>query len=601
MHRYLRHTFAAGRRLEDVAVFICLAAVALFPSLEVVARFFETGIHSSTDYVQHLVIWITFLGGMIASRENNHLGLTVALEYVPKPARTRIETATHLLAAGVSTVLAWSAYSFVDLAFLPGMKVGIFPQRWVMTILPIGFGIIALRFVLHTPGKTGNRLIASAGIPLAILLALAFKNNPEYLVWPGAILLIASAVFGTPVFVVLGGLAAVLFFASEGTTVVIPNEAYTMLTGPAIPAIPLFTLAGFILSESKAGERLVRLFRALFGFLPGGLAIMTILICTFFTSLTGASGVTILAVGGVLSYILMKHGYSKGFTTGLLTVNGIGSIFPPSLPVIMYGVIAQVNIKHLFVAGLLPGSVMVLALAAVAFLVALRSGIPHTPFEWKEARGALRGAFWEILIPVVILASFLGGLTTLVETAAVTVLYVLIIEVVIRRDLKFRDLPGTFLKSVPIMGGVLIILSVAKGFSYYIVDQQVPMALAEWMQSAVGSKYVFLILLNIALLVTGCFMDVFSAIVVVVPLILPLAESYGIHPVHLGVIFLANLEVGYLTPPVGINLFLASYRFGVPLSKVYRHVMPFVAIMLGSVLVITYLPFISLFLVRLLW
>jgi tripartite ATP-independent transporter DctM subunit len=366
-----------------------------------------------------------------------------------------------------------------------------------------------------------------------------------------------------------------------------------MISGPAVPAIPLFTLVGFMLSAGKAGERLVRLFRALFGWLPGGLAIVSILICTFFTSFTGASGVTILALGAILAFILTNNGYEKRFSHGLLTVNGIGTLFPPSLAIIMYGAVAQISIRDMFIGGVVPGAVMVLALVCLGIVYALRRGIPRVRFDVREALPALRESAWEILLPALILVLFFGGITTLVETGAVAVVYVLVIELAVHRDVRLRDLPGVLLRAIPVMGGVLLILAVAKALSYYVVDAEVPIRLTEWLQSYVRSKYVFLILLNLALLVTGCFMDVFSAIMVVVPLILPLGAAYGIDPVHLGIIFLANLQLGYLTPPVGLNLFLASYRFEQPLTRIYRNVVPFLVVMLLSVLLITYVPVFS--------
>jgi tripartite ATP-independent transporter DctM subunit len=337
----------------------------------------------------------------------------------------------------------------------------------------------------------------------------------------------------------------------------------------------------------------VQLFRVYFGWLPGGLAIATILICTFFTALTGASGVTILALGGLLSFILIENKYKSGFTTGLLTVNGIGTLFPPSLPLIMYGVVAQINIKKMFIGGLLPGTLMILVLVIYVIITAKKEGIRSVPLNIHELFPVVKSCIGEIFLPFVIIIFYFKGITTLVETGAITVVYVLLITMVFNRDIKFRKLPAVFLKSIPIIGGVLTVLAVAKGLSYFIVDAEVPMILTEWMQRFIHSKYLFLLILNIILLIIGCFMDVFSAIMVIVPLIIPLGDAYGIHPVHLGVIFLANLEVGYLTPPIGINLFLSSYRFNKPLVKIYKYIIPFLVVMILSVLIITYVPWIT--------
>jgi C4-dicarboxylate transporter DctM subunit len=367
-----------------------------------------------------------------------------------------------------------------------------------------------------------------------------------------------------------------------------------LLTESSIPAIPLFTFTGFILSESKAGERLVRLFKAFFAWFPGGLAIMAILVCTFFTTFTGASGVTILVVGGLLSYVLIEGNYNPKFSTGLLTATGsIGLLFPPSLPVIIYGVTAQISIKDMFIGGIAPGILLVLAMVGFGVWHALKNKIPRQRFTMKETFPAIKDSFWEILLPVIVVVGYFGGITTLVESGAIAVIYALIVEVFIHRDLKVRELPQVLLKCMPIMGGVLAILAMAKGLSYYVVDAEIPMQLTAWVQHSISSKYVFLFLLNIALLITGCFMDIFSAILVVVPLIIPLGNLFGIHPVHLGIIFLANMELGYLTPPLGLNLFLASYRFNEPMGKIVKDVFPFLIIQLIAVLLITYVPLLS--------
>ena len=411
---------------------------------------------------------------------------------------------------------------------------------------------------------------------------------------PIILIVIIGAITGVPIFIVLGGIGYMLFAHSAQPLEVIANEAYSLLTSHSLPAIPLFTFTGFMLSESKAGERIVRLFKAFFGWFPGGQAIMAILVCTFFTTFTGASGVTILAVGGLLSYVLIKGQYSKKFSTGLLTaVGSIGLLFPPSLPVIIYGVTAQVSIKDMFVGGVAPGIIMVLAMVLFGVFFAKKNNVPRDRFALQEALAAIKDSFWEILLPVIIVWGYFGGITTLVESGAVAVIYVIVVEVFIHRDIRFRNLPRVLLKCMPVIGGVLAILALAKGLSYYIVDAEIPMQLTAWVEATIHSKYIFLLLLNIALLITGCFMDIFSAIMVVVPLIIPLGNLFGIHPVHLGIIFLANMELGYLTPPVGLNLYLASYTFNEPIRKIYRDVFPFLMIQLVAVLLITYVPLFS--------
>ncbi len=634
------------RGMENYTAYAALALLAVIPTLEVILRkFFQTGLYGSSLYVTHLVLWITFIGGMITSREDRHLSLALGIDRLPAGPRGLIRLVTHWVSAAMATVFTWSSLSLLLLGLDPGKRVGVLPLQLVGAVMPLGFAVITLRFILLADrgpapvggaaspapapggfaggapaagGRAGRRWIAATGVLAGSLLAAEslaeaaqalFGASPAFLmaladavtaaapimVLPGIILLILCAFLGAPIFVVLGGITVFLFLRAGGVLAVIPDEAYSMLTGAAIPAIPLFTLVGFVLSESRAGERLVRLFRVYLGWLPAGLAIMAILVCTFFTTFTGASGVTILALGALLAYILVESGgYGRDFATGLITSSGsVGLLFPPSLPVILYGVVAQINILHLFVGGLVPGLLMVLTVIAIAIAAGRRSKAETVPFRLREAGATFLESIWEILLPVIVLLGFFLGITTLVETAAIAAVYVLIVQVFIHRDLGIRDLPRVFSKCVPIIGGVLIILALAKGLSYYIVDVQVPLQLTAWVREHIGSRYVFLLLLNAALLVTGCLMDIYSAIIVVVPLIIPLAGVFGIHPVHLGVIFLANLELGYLTPPVGLNLYLASYRFEQPLVQVYRNVSLFLWVRLITVLLITYVPLFS--------
>jgi len=406
---------------------------------------------------------------------------------------------------------------------------------------------------------------------------------------------VVSAFLGTPLFVILTGVAYLLFAKNVGILAVIPNEGYAMLTSNTIPAIPMFTFVGYILSESKAGTRLFRLFRAALGWIPGGMVIASILVSVFFATFTGASGVVILALGGLLYVILHQRGkQSESFTVGLLTgVGDLGLLFPPSLVLILYGTTAQVSVLDMFLGGLLPGLMTVLVFCIVGVVVSVRRGEERIRFELIEAWRALRESVWEILLPVIIITGYFTGLTTLVETGAVAVLYVVIVEVFVHRELDWSDLMRAGVKSAVIMGGVLVILAGARALSYYIVDSRLPFFLIDWVQANIGSRLVFLLLLNVSLLIAGLFMDIFSALVVIVPLILPLGEVFGIHPVHLGVIFVSNMALGFITPPVGLELFLASYRFGKPLAKIYRYVFPFFLLQLVAVLIITYVPWFS--------
>ncbi len=605
------------KRSEYALVALVVFLLALFPTMEVVARkFFKTGVANSSFYTQHLVFLLAFLAAMITAREKKHLSLSLDMA-IPPGLRRITQFFVSSLSVMVTASLALASLSFLYNALDDQFMVWIIPGRLFMSILVISFTVMSIRFLDPLEDRRSKILAAIIGITVGLIISAPTITDiymglghelPAFLqsgidtvipILPNLSLLLIgilliSSIFGTPIFVLMGGIAMLLFIRDGFGSAIIPNEAYSMLIDISVPAIPLFAIAGFILSESKAGERLVRLFRALFGWFPGGLAVMAILVSAFFTTFTGASGVTILALGALLSVVLIKGEYPKSFSYGLLTSSGsIGLLFPPSLPIIIYGISAQVSIKDMFIGGIAPGILMILALVLFVVIFAKRKKVPTEQFQIKEALLSIKESIWEILLPVVIILFFFGGLTTLVESSAIAVVYTLIVQLFIKRDLKIAQLMTVVKKAIPIIGGVLIILAVAKGLSYYIVDAQIPMKLSEWVSANIGSKLLFLLLLNIALLITGCLMDIFSAIIVVVPLILPLGAHFGIDPVHLGIIFLANMELGYLTPPVGLNLFLASYRFNEPLPKIYREVVPFLIIQLIAVLIITYVPAIS--------
>jgi tripartite ATP-independent transporter DctM subunit len=604
---------------------LLLLLITLVLAITIVARLFGVAsLRASNDYIRHLVLWIAFAGAMITTREKNHLSLSIGIERIPEKIRRWVTAGTSFVSVAICSAQAISSLSFVLAGFAPTARAGVVPIVLATAIMPLGYAFMTFRFVVTPTAGSGRRWVAFLGVPAGLLLAWsslasvflsilpAASHAAAWFAGPGqsisetvagvfsvihlpmVFLLLASVLLGGPIFVLVGGLALLFFLHSGGALEVAANQAYTMLTGDVIPSIPLFTLAGYIISEGKSGERLVRLFRTLFGWLPGGLSLMSILICAFLTTFTGASGVTIIAVGTLLLFILKGSGYDERFGRGLLTASGsIGLLFPPSLPVILYGVVSMTNIKAMFVGGILPGVFLVLSLAALGVWRSRKDKVPRIPFDLRQALPALWRSLGEILLPLLILVLFLRGITTLVETGAVAVIYALVLEVVIHRDLKLRQLPAVFLKSVVILGGILIILASASGFSYYIVDAQIPVQLTQWLRGHVTSPFVFLILLNLVLLVKGFFIDIFSAITIVVPLIAPLGAAYGINPVHLGVIFLANLELGYLTPPLGLNLFLASYRFEKPVIQIYRDVIPFQLVMLAAVLIITYVPWMT--------
>jgi tripartite ATP-independent transporter DctM subunit len=411
------------------------------------------------------------------------------------------------------------------------------------------------------------------------------------------IVLIALALFGMPLFAVLGTIAAAAFHGEGVDISSVAVAMYTLAGSPLLVAIPLFTFAGYLFAHSKAPDRLVALSRAVF---PGGLAVVALVSCAIFTAFTGASGVTIIAMGGLLLPALVKDGYNQRFNLGLLTASGsLGLLFPPSLPIILYGYVASVSIDQLFLAGIVPGVFLVVVLSVYGLHRGRKDGVPRQPWNLRGIAAGVRAAAWEVPLPFIILGGIYSGVFTVTEAAAITAIYALVVEVFIYRDISVRRLPGIVAESMTLVGGILVILACALGMTNYLIDAQVPMKILGWMQNYISSKYTFLLILNVFLLIVGCLMDIFSALIVVVPLIVPVALGFGVDPVHLGIVFLTNLEIGYLTPPVGLNLFISSYRFNQPVITLYAASVPFLLLLLGALLVITYVPGISLFLVRL--
>ncbi len=409
-------------------------------------------------------------------------------------------------------------------------------------------------------------------------------------------ILLLFALFGLPLFVVLGSGG---IFASIGASLepeILIIELYRLATQPNLIAIPLFTLAGMIMAAGGSPQRLVRLFDAMFGWMAGGLAVVTIISCAFFTAFSGASGVTIIALGGLLYPMLKQARYQERFSLGLLTSAGsLGLLFPPSIAILLYGIVSGVNIHDLFLAGIVPGLLLLLMLSVYSLRVAKKSQVPTHRFSFSEMLRVVRGSLWDIMLPLVIIIGIFGGYVTVTEAAALTAAYALFMETVVYKTLNlWRDIPRVLSDSAALVGSILIILGVAMGLTNLLIDSQLPMRLLALMEQHISSPLQFLLLLNLFLLVVGAMMDIFSAIVVVVPLILPLAARYQVDPVHLGIIFLANLEIGYLTPPVGINLFIASQRFAKPILTLFKAALPFLLLMLIWLLLLTYIPALTL-------
>jgi C4-dicarboxylate transporter, DctM subunit len=421
-----------------------------------------------------------------------------------------------------------------------------------------------------------------------------------------ALILVFLTIFGTPLFAVILAVAMLGFHHQGVDLSVIAIEMYRIADTPVLLALPLFTFAGYILAESRTSHRLVRLTKAFIGWMPGGLAIVAFIACAFFTAFTGASGVTIVALGALLYPALTQAGYRDKFSIGLVTSSGsLGLLLPPSLPLILYGIIAQqmdigksVSINDLFLAGIFPALLMVLMLSFWSLWENRRNPIPCEPFSVKEAVSALRESIWEMPLPFFVLGGIYGGYFAISEAAAVTAMYVVIVEIFVYKEIKISQLPSIMRESMIMVGAILLILGVALASTNFLIDADIPMRLFHLIQAHVTNKIVFLILLNILLLILGAILDIFSALVIMIPIILPVAVNYGINPVHLGIIFLANMQIGYFTPPVGMNLFIASFRFDKSITELYQATLPFMVVLLAALLIITYWPALSLFLIQ---
>ena len=596
------HSYSTKDKIENLFSVSVLVAMALLPVVEIIGRkLLGRGIPGSIPLVEHLTLWIAFLGAALATRSDRMLALST-VSFLPEAARNPVRIFTGAVGAGVAAWLAWASFDLVRFEYEAPTEVAMGIRVWMaMCIMPAAFGLIAFRLIWHSSDHGWGRLLAGLGLALPIGLGFATSMQGGGIVLPIAVIILAATLLGMPIFATLGGLALLFFWNDFVPAAAVPVETYRLTAHPMLPAIPLFTFGGYILSEGGASKRLMKLFTAWVGWIPGGLAIMTTFVLAFFTPLTGASGVTILSMGGLLKPVLERARYPERFSVGLVTVSGsIGLLLPLSLPVILYAVTARVSVADLFLGALLPGLLLILMVAAWGFRQGLVSGIERQPFVLRKAVTALWEARCELLLPVVILVGIIGGFTTWVEAAAITVLYAFVVEFFIYKDLSVRkDTLRIAIETATLVGGFLIILGMALGFTNYLIQAEIPMQALAWVQSHIDSPLVFLLVLNVFLLAVGGLMDIYSAIFVVVPLIIPIAAAYGINPVHLGIIFLANLELGYLTPPMGENLFLSSFRFNQPLTAVFRSIVPFWLILMAGVLLITYFPPLTLTLVEL--
>lgn len=623
-----------AHRVEDGLSSVLLAAMVLLPIAEIVVRQTGAGIPGALPFEQHLTLWVAFLGAALAAREGRLLALATGNFLPAGRFRAVASVFTGGVSAMVATLLGRASLDLVRIEREGGIEMAAGVPVWMgQAVMPAGFAILALRLVWKSSELWTGRALSAFGIALGLWIGSSAEAFGELPATPWLVLILASTLLGGPIFAALGGVAVFLFLSDFVPLAAIPAESYRLAVSPTLAAIPLFTLTGFLLAEGGASERLLRLFRALFGWAPGSTAVVCAVVCAFFTVFTGGSGVTILALGGVLFAALSADGYRERFSLGLLTSSGsLGLLLPPALPLILFGIVAEVPIEDLFVGGLVPGILLIALIAAWGVREGLRAGAAGTspsgkaagtgkaeaidvgagererlpaapkrlaPFVRELARAVWAGK-WELLLPVVVVGAFFSGYATLVETAALAALYAFVVQCLVHRDVKLgRPLLAVFRQCTVLVGGVLIILVVAMGLTSWLVDARAAQNLVELVQNNIESKIVFLLVLNVFLLLVGCLMDIFSATVVVVPLIVPLGLAFGIDPIHLGIIFIANLELGYLTPPVGLNLFLASYRFERPLLSIYRAAAPALLILGVGVLLITYVPALTLGLLEL--
>lgn len=584
---------AVARRVENAILLAVFFAVVFLPLSETFGRMFGgLRIPNSAAYLRASVLWLTFVGAIIATREHGHIGLSFADVIARGHVKRIVRAIACSMAAAVCAVLASASYDVVHADVGSGEPLFGFVPIWIEElVMPASLALIAALFAWQAGEKIPEKFAAVVTTALAFAF---FHDGTTSLCWPLIGVVMIAMLAGAPIFVAMTGIALLLFF-KDGTPIsAVPAQIFSLLGSPTLPAVPILTGCGYVLAESKASQRLVRLFRAVLGSMRGGVALAILALLAAFTTFTGGSGVTILALGGLGYGILREDGQEEGFSLGLVTTAGsLGLLFPPSIPVILYSVVASVPADLLYIAGALPGLVLFLVVALYAVFKARRveksNARPTQPFSVKELGLAFRGAIWEMTVPAVVLVLFFSGLASMVEAAAAAFAWSIVVECAITRDIHpVRDLPRVLRHAGILVGAVLILLSSAYGFSYWLVDAQIPDAIAEFATAHVHSKWLFLLVLNVVLLVLGSVFEIYAAIVVLAPIVAPLGAAFGVNPIHLGVVFLANLELGFLLPPAGLNLFLSASRFKVPLTRLYREIIPFLIIMGIGVLLITY-------------
>ncbi len=589
-------------QLENFFLYCCLFSLMLIGVSElsvvqgVLGKYRVAG---AENLIRHITLALGMAGGLIAAREEKLLAIASIRDLLPEKYRGGINLFTGFIGIGLSFWLGIASLEFVEAEREFGEKLPIgIPFWWFQAFLPIGFFGIALRLFLRN-ATTLPKGFLTAGL-LVAMMVIVWQQPAEApkIVWPYLAVLGLATLLGTPIFVAIGGAAVLLFWGQGDPVASVSLDHYDQVTNPLLATLPLFTLTGFFLAYSDASQRLVNFFHAWAKQIRGGEGIVAILACAFFTAFTGGSGVTILALGGILLPVLIAGRYRENEAIGLLTGAGsLGILFPPCLPLIVYSIVSGVGMNEMFLGGIIPGLLMLLLTCIWAVYLVRKSGGQRETFCLREALRATWEAKWELALPVIPIVLIFGGFALPVNAAAATAFYAFVIEAFVHRELKFKtSLRKSLSECGLLVGGVLLILGTAMGFTNYLITEHVPDNTAIWLSESIESKFLFLLSLNLFLIVIGCLMDIFAAIIVITPLLLPVGTAFDIHPMHLGIIILANLELGFLTPPVGINLFISSYRFNKPILDVVKYSLPVFFVLLVGVLLITYFPIISHFL-----
>ncbi|MBM5812872.1 MAG: TRAP transporter large permease subunit [Gammaproteobacteria bacterium] len=583
-------------RLENLLLAATLAALLVFGVASVYPAWAV-----ADELIRHLTLLAGMVGGMVAARDGQLLAMGAVVQALPRRLRAGAALVTGLVATAIAALLALAAWQFVREEAATGSTLAFgIPRIALQAALPAGFAVITLRLAWRSAEGTGLRLLVLVAAVTGAVVAERLGADLAMLRVPLLLLLALATALGAPIFTVLAGVALIWFLTAGDPIASVPLDHYDQVTNPLLATLPLFTLAGYVVAATGAARRLVRLLRAWTGHLRGGPAVVTVLACAFFTAFTGGSGVTILALGGLLMPILLSSGYREQTALGLVTGAGsLGVLFAPCLPLILYSIVAQVPMTTMFLGAALPGLLLVLLAAAWGVLASPPVEQRRRRFSLRRALVATWRAKWELLLPVLPLTLIFGGFALPVPAAALTAAFALFAAAALNRDLpRAAGLLEVVRECGALVGGILLILGAAMGLTNLLITAHVPDRLTEWIGATLDSRWLFLLALNLFLLAVGCLMDIFSAIIVIAPLVVPVGLAFGMDPVHLGVILLANLELGYLTPPVGLNLFMSAARFGRPVLKVARASLPMLAVLAAGLVAITALPELTLALPR---